>query len=115
MAITPLPSAPLYCGCNGFIGNSSIQNAFKRTYFQVVLQNLYFAGNSTDDESNKVYKMWPRNVHFNAAFTDAFCNEAKENINENITKLKRRLSTRHHTSEAVVRRCSVKKVFLKIS
>ena len=115
MAITPLPSAPLYCGCNGFIGNSSIQNAFKGTYFQVVLQNLYFAGNSTDNESNKVYKMWPRNVHFNAAFTDAFCDEAKENINENITKLKRRLSTRHHTSEAVVRRCSVKNMFLKIS
>ena len=80
-----------------------------------MLQNLYFAGSSTDDESNKAYKIWPRNVYFNAAFTDAFCDEAKENIDENITKLKRRLSTRHHISEAVVRRCCVEKMFLKMS
>ena len=113
-AITPLLSVILYWGCNVFVGNSSIQNAFMWTYFQVLLQNRHFADNSTFDETDKVYKIWPVFVHFNAAFTDAFCDEAKESF-ENVTKLKRSSSTRRHTSQAVVRRCYIKKMFLKTS
>ena len=97
-AITPLPSVILYWGCNVFVGNSSIQNAFMWTNFQVLLQNRH--------------KIWPVFVHFNAAFTDAFRDEAKESF-ENVTKLKRSSSTRRHTSQAVVRRCYIKKMFLK--
>ena len=82
------------------------------TNFQVLLQNRHSADNSTFDENDKVYKIWPVFVHFNAAFTDAFRDEAKESF-ENVTKLKRSSSTRRHTSQAVVRRCYIKKMFLK--
>lgn len=82
--------------CNGFEGNSSIQNASIRTCFQALSQNCHFAGNSTStvDKSSEIYKTWPMIVHYNSAFTDVFSDEADKNIDEHITKFKGCPSTR---------------------
>ena len=57
MTITSLPSVLMNWDCNGFVGNSSVQNASIRTCFQALLQNCHFAGNSTVDKSSKIYKI----------------------------------------------------------
>ena len=80
--------------CNGFVGNSSVQNASIRTCFQALFQNCHFAGNSTVDKSSKIYKIWPIILHYNSAFTDVFSDEADKNIDEHITKFKGCPSTR---------------------
>ena len=82
--------------CNGFVGNSSVQNASIRTCFQALLQNCHFAGDSTStvDKSSKIYKIWAMIVHYNSAFTDVFSDEADKNIDEHITKFKGCPSTR---------------------
>lgn len=80
--------------CNGFVGNSSVQNASIRTCFQALLQNCHFAGNSTVDKSSKIYKIWPIILYYNSAFTDVFSDEADKNIDEHITKFKGCPSTR---------------------
>ena len=59
MAIIKLPSISHYWDWNNTIGNTGIQNAFSRSRFQNILQNIHFASNITAERADKAYKVRP--------------------------------------------------------
>ena len=74
MTVSPLPSIPVFCDCNHFVGNAGIQNIFARPKYQVVLQSYHFADNTKQGITDKGHKI--RIIHhLNESFEPAFLNE----------------------------------------
>ena len=59
MEVNQLLNISMYWDFDHFIGNNVIQNSLTRGRYQEILQNLHFADNSKQDQSNKGYKIRP--------------------------------------------------------
>ena len=94
MAINKLLSISPCWDWNNTIGNNGIQNTFSRNRFQNILQNLLF--NYTADHADNTYKVRPVIESFNNAFMDAFLDDVDQSIDEHMTKIKGRSSTRQY-------------------
>ena len=68
MAVNQLPSISMYWDCDHFTGNNGIQNIFTRGRYQDILQNLHFADNSKQDQTNRGYKIRRIINHLNKSF-----------------------------------------------
>ena len=79
-----------------FIGNNGIQNIFTRGRYQEILQNLHFADNSKQDQTNKGYKIRPNIDHLNKSFQESYLNDPKQSIDEHMNKFKGRSSMRQY-------------------
>ena len=90
MAINDLPSTYLYWDCSEFIGNEGIRNTIARTRFKEILQNLHFADNTQENNSEKAFKIRPIIDHFNKAFLSAMSDSNEQSIDEHMTKFKGR-------------------------
>ena len=68
MGINQLPNISLYRDCDLFIGDSRIQNIFRRSRYQEILQTLHYADNSKQDQIDKGCKIHPIIDHLNKSF-----------------------------------------------
>ena len=96
MAVNQLPNISMYWDCDHFIGNNGIQNIFTRGRYQKIFQNLHFADNSKQDQTDKGYKIRPIIDHLNKSFQESYLNEPKQSIDEHMTKFKGRSSMRQY-------------------
>ena len=96
MAVNQLPNISMYWDCDHFIGNNGIQNIFTRGRYQKIFQNLHFADNSKQDQTDKGYKIRPIIDHLNKSFQESYSNEPKQSIDEHMTKFKGRSSMRQY-------------------
>ena len=53
MAVNQLPNLSMYCDCDHFVGNNGIQNIYTGSLYQEILQNLHFADNSKQNQTDK--------------------------------------------------------------
>ena len=96
MVVNQLPNISMYWDCDYFIGNDGIQNSFRRDRYREILQNLHFAENSKQDQTDKGYKIRPISNQMNKSFRESYSNEPKQTIDEHMTKFKGRSSTRQY-------------------
>ena len=61
-----------------------------------ILQNLHFTDNQTADKSDKVYMVRIVINHLNKAFQDAMSDAERQSIDENMTKIKGRMSCKQY-------------------
>ena len=68
MGVNHLPSISMYWDYDHFIGNNDMENIFTKGKYQEIMQNLHFANNSKQDQTNKSYKICPTIDHLNKPF-----------------------------------------------
>ena len=78
----------MYWDCEHLIGNNGIQNFFTRGRNQEILQNLHFADNSKQDQTDKGCKSRSIIDHLNKSIQERFLNEPKQNIVKHRAKFK---------------------------
>ena len=96
MEVNQLLNISMYWDFDHFIGNNVIQNSLTRGRYQEILQNLHFADNSKQDQSNKGYKIRPIIDDLNRSFHESYSNEPKQSIDEHMAKFKGRSSMRQY-------------------
>ena len=103
MGVNQLPSISMYWDYDHFIGNNDMENIFTKGRYQEIMQNLHFADNSKQDQTNKSYKICSTIDHLNKAFQN-YSNEPKPSTDEHITKFKRRSSMRPYLKMKPIQR-----------
>ena len=68
MGINQSPNISFYRDCDLFNGNSRIQNIFRRSRYQEILQTLHYADNSKQDQIDKGCKIQPIIDHLTKSF-----------------------------------------------
>ena len=103
MGVNQLPIISMYWDYDHFIGNTDVENIFTKGRYQEIMQNLHFADNSKQDQTNKSYKICSTIDHLNKAFQN-YSNEPKPSTDEHITKFKRRSSMRPYLKMKPIQR-----------
>ena len=70
MAINKLPTIAKYWRVGDLIGNNVVQNTMIQNCFCEILQNLHFADNMYDDETDSSFKVRPVIDHLNKKFAE---------------------------------------------
>ena len=96
MTVSQLPNISMYWDCDHIIGKKGIQNIFTMSIYQEILQNFHFVDNSKQAQTDKGYKIRPIIDHLNKSFQESYSNKPKQIIDEHVTKLKGRSSTRQY-------------------
>ena len=68
MAVNQLPSISMRWDYDHFIGNNDMENILTKGKYQEIMQNLHFADNSKQDQTNRSYKICPTIDHLNKPF-----------------------------------------------
>ena len=90
MAINKLYTIAECWRVGNLIDNDGIQNTMIRNRFCEILQNLHFADNRKDDETDKTFKMRPVIDQLNSKFSEVLSNNSEQSIDEHIVKFKGR-------------------------
>ena len=105
MEANQLPNISMCRDCDHFISKNSIQNIFSRGTYQETFQNLHFADNSKQVQTNKGCKISPIIDHLNKSFQERYSNEPKQSIGEHIAKFKGRSSMRQYLKTKPIKWC----------
>ena len=88
MAINKLTTIVEYRRVKNLIGSDGIQTAMIQKCFCEILQNLHFADNRKDDNTDQGFKIRLVMDHLNLNESEVLSNDSKKSIDEHMVKFK---------------------------